>query len=318
MKVLITASGGGHTGYAVAIAQRLRGKADMFFAVPEGDKWSASKVRSYGEVVYVKKARGPRDPLWRSVPNLIGAFLQSVRRVGRVDVVVATGSNHCVPPSIAGKLRGARLVTIESSVRFTKASLSIRALTPLADILALQWSEQKLLHKGGVVVGPIYELPEHRPWNGGYVLVTGGTYGHKALFDAISDLGLDNVVLQTGRIDPRPYMKRHPTWKVFDFDPDFGRWLAGAKVVVTHFGKTAVDAVLSYRKPTIIVLNPEWRYTVGREDAEILARKLNAVLLSEVTAEAVRDAINDAVKRTLPMYEDGAENLANLLLRLIS
>ena len=42
---------------------------------------------------------------------------------------------------------------------------------------------------------PIYELPEYEPWDEGYILVTGGTYGHKALFDAISELNIENVVL---------------------------------------------------------------------------------------------------------------------------
>jgi len=130
MRILITASGGGHTGYAVAIAQRLKNKAELIFAVPEGDEWSASKVRKYGEVIHIRKARGPKDPLWRSIPGLAKAFLQSIRRIGQVDVVIATGSNHCVPPSIVGKLKGAKLIAIESSVRFTKASLSIKALTP--------------------------------------------------------------------------------------------------------------------------------------------------------------------------------------------
>ena len=240
--------------------------------------------------------------------------MQSIRRIGQVDVVIATGSNHCVPPSIVGKLKGAKLIAIESSVRFTKASLSIKTLTPLTDVLALQWPEQKLLHKKGTVVGPIYELPEYEPWDGGYILVTGGTYGHKALFDAISELNIENVVLQTGKVNPEPYRRKHPTWVVFNLDPVFGKWLAGAKVVITHFGKTAIDAVLSYRKPTIIVLNPEWRYTVGERDAKILAEKLNAVLVKEITPKVIERAVDEAVNKTLPTYEDGALNLVRLLL----
>ena len=316
MNVLITASGGGHTGYAVAIAQRLKGKANITFVVPEGDEWSAAKVRRYGGIIYVKKARGPKDPLWRSIPGLMKALLESIQRIGKVDVIIATGSNHCVPPSIIAKLKGAKLIAIESSVRFTKPSLSIKTLTPIADLIALQWPEQKRLHPKGVVVGPIYELPEYKPWNGGYILVTGGTYGHKLLFDTISKLNLDKVVMQTGRINPEPYKRKHPDWIVFDYDPDFGRWLAGAKVVITHFGKTAIDAVLSYRKPTIIVLNPEWKYTVGEKDAEILARKLNALLIRNITFNNLEKAIHSAIKITLPNYENGAENLTKFIISI--
>ena len=314
MKIAITASGGGHTGYAAAIAQRLKGRVDMFFIVPEGDKWSTAKVEKYGEIVYVKKARGPKDPLWRCIPSLIKAFFQSIERIGHVDIIIATGSNHCVPPAIVAKLKGCKLVAIESPVRFTKASLSLRTLRPIADVLALQWPEQKQLHPKGIVVGPMYELPEYKPWNGDYILVTGGTYGHKLLFNTISKLDIENIVMQTGRVDPKPYRRKHPDWVVFDFDPNFGKWVAGAKVVVTHFGKTIIDAVLSYRKPTVIVPNPEWKYSAGERDAEILAKKLNAVLVKEITPKAIEKAINEAINKTLPTYEDGALNLVKLLL----
>ena len=122
--------------------------------------------------------------------------------------------------------------------------------------------------------------------------------------------------MQTGRINPEPYKRKHPDWIVFDYDPDFGRWLAGAKVVITHFGKTAIDAVLSYRKPTIIVLNPEWKYTVGEKDAEILARKLNALLIRSITFNNLEKAIHSAIKITLPNYENGAENLTKFIISI--
>ena len=51
VRVVITASGGGHTGYDVALAQRLHGRADLLFIIPRSDKWTRSKVEQYGEVV---------------------------------------------------------------------------------------------------------------------------------------------------------------------------------------------------------------------------------------------------------------------------
>ena len=89
MRVVITASGGGHTGYAVALAQRLRGKAEMLFIVPRGDKWSRSKVERFGRVVEVSKPRGPRDSLAKLVLRMPGALLESLGRVpGDYDVFV--------------------------------------------------------------------------------------------------------------------------------------------------------------------------------------------------------------------------------------
>ena len=159
-RVIITASGGGHTGYAVALAQRLKGKAEMTFIVPEGDSWSKSKVEKYGKIVYIRKARGPKDSLAKAIPGLIKAGLQSLKRVEDLyDVFVSTGSNHSVPPALTAKIKGLKLINIESSVRFTKASLSVRALKYISDLTVLQWFEQKKILPKGTVVGPLFEKP---------------------------------------------------------------------------------------------------------------------------------------------------------------
>lgn len=314
-KIVLTASGGGHTGYAVALAQRLAGRAEMLFLVPEGDRWTASKVEGFGRIVFTRKARGPRDPLWKAVPGLLKAGWQSLWRVPRsYDVFVSSGSNHSVPPALAARLKGLKLVNIESSVRFTRPSMSARVLKPFSHLTVLQWPEQEEILPGGVVVGPLYEEPLYEPRDEGYILVTGGTYGHKLLFDLVDRLGMERVVLQTGRVDPGPYREKHPEWRVFDFDPDFARWIAGASIVVSHLGKTVIDAALTYRKPVVIAPNPEWRLTAGWRDAEILAEKLNAVLLKDLEPGALEEAIEEARRRSPPRYEDGARNLAEILL----
>jgi len=103
---------------------------------------------------------------------------------------------------------------------------------------------------------------------------------------------------------------------VFRFTRDFGRWLAGARVVVTHFGQTAVDAALTYRKPTVIVYNPEWKTAAGIGDARFLARKLNAVLVEELTLESLEAAVRDAMARKPVSYEDGGQRLAEEILEV--
>ncbi|MHA1754101.1 MAG: UDP-N-acetylglucosamine--N-acetylmuramyl-(pentapeptide) pyrophosphoryl-undecaprenol N-acetylglucosamine transferase [Candidatus Odinarchaeia archaeon] len=317
-RVIITASGGGHTGYAVALAQSLDKKAEMLFIVPENDKWTRSKVEKYGKVIYVRKARGPKDHLAKAIPGLIKAGLQSLEEVkGDFDVFVSTGSNHSVPPAIAAKMKGLRLINIESSVRFTKASLSVRALRYIADLTILQWPEQKKILPEGIVVGPLFEKPLYQCEDKGYILVTGGTYGHKLLFDTINNLSLDNIVLQTGRINPDPYRKKHPQWIVFDFDPDFQKWIASANIVISHLGKTVIDAALTYKKPTIIVPNPEWTLTAGWPDGEILAKKLNAFLVSKITPKNILKAIEEVKNRRPPLFPDGAKRLAKIILSKI-
>jgi len=138
--------------------------------------------------------------------------------------------------------------------------------------------------------------------------VTGGTYGHRILFDTIKESPATNVVLQTGRIDPEPYRKAHPEWKIVTLTERFHELLAGADVVVTHFGS---------RKHIVVVPNPEWTRTAGAEDAEFLAKKANAVLVSEITLENLSNAIKEAKERKVPVFMNGAEILANKILELI-
>jgi len=315
-RVLILAGGGGHTGIAYALAQALHRKVSISFLVPKGDILSERRLRKFGEVQFLIKPRGPKTSAPFFAVRLAKAFLDSVRvDFHEFDVVVSTGSNFCVPPALLAWMRGAPVVNIESLIRFTKPSKTALVLQPISALTALHWEEQKRLLKG-VVVGPTLCRPEIKPWNGGYILVSGGTYGHKLLFDALSESNFKNVVLQTGRVDPTPYIRRHPEWKVMTFTEHFYKLLAGAELVVAHFGGTALDAAI-YQKPVVLALNPEWTRTVGIEDAKYLAKKVNAVLVSEINLENLVEAINEAKKSTVPTFPNGAENLASMVIELL-
>lgn len=314
--VLISAGGGGHTGYAYALAQRLYGRASLSFLVPEGDVLSQKRLSKFGRVNSLLKPRDARTPTRVFIPNLLRAFVDSFKRVaGKYDAVVSTGSNFSIPPCLLSRLKGVPLVNIESSVRFTKASKTALILQPFSAITALQWKEQTKLLRRGVVFGPLLPKPEVAPYDGGYILVTGGTLGHKMLFDAVSASSLENVVLQTGQVDPEQYRQKHPRWKVIDFSTTFYELVAGADIVITHFGSTALEALI-YGKPMVIVLNPEWKRTVGRSDAEIFAEKVNASFIWDVTVENLLRAVEEARRRKLPSVEDGAKNLAVAISRL--
>ncbi|MBS7646890.1 MAG: glycosyltransferase [Candidatus Bathyarchaeia archaeon] len=314
--VLILAGGGGHTAYGYALAQRLCGKVNLYFLVPKGDKLSYERLEKFGSVDFLLKPREPKTPTKEFLPKLAKAFAEAFKKVpSKFDVVVSTGSNFCIPPCLFAWMKNIPVVNIESSVRFTKASKSALLLQPLSTVTVLQWEEQKKLLKKGIVFGPLIPKPEIQPWNGGYILVTGGTHGHKQLFDVISKSKLKNVVLQTGRVDPEPYRKRHPEWKILEHTAKFYELIAGAETVVTHFGATILEALI-YRKPIVVVPNLEWTRTAGVEDAKHYVNKVNAVLVSEITLESILNAIERAKETKPPTLPDGADNLANFILNL--
>jgi len=312
---LILAGGGGHTGYAYALAQALHERVPLSFLVPEGDTLSERRLSKFGEVKFLIKSRGPTTPTHEFTPRLAKAFVDSIGQVSRkFGVAVSTGSNFCIPPAIIAWAKGIPVINIESSVRFSRPSKTARLLQPFSTITVLQWEEQRRL-LDGVVVGPLLPRPEVKPWKGGYILVTGGTYGHKILFDVLAESNLHNIVLQTGRTDPALYVKRHPEWKVITLTEKFHELLAGAELVITHFGSTALEAVV-YGKPVILVPNPEWTRTAGIEDAEYLAKKINAMPVSEISLGTLIAAIDEARKRRVPTLPNGAENLANIITEL--
>ncbi|HID40906.1 MAG TPA: hypothetical protein EYP33_01990, partial [Pyrodictium sp.] len=221
-KVLLTAAPGGHSGYAAAIAHYLREKGiQPIFITAKGDTWTKQKLQRYGQTIEVTLLRHPGEPLARTLHRWPQALLESLKHVKReYRVLVSCGSNLSLAPALTAKIKGMKLVNIESIVRLSTPGKTPRLLHPIADATLVHWPEQQKLHPGAILVGPIYEPPRYKPRDEGYILVTAGTTGHKKLFDAIDKLNLPNIALQTGKIDPEPYKKRHPSWTVFRFDPD--------------------------------------------------------------------------------------------------
>jgi UDP-N-acetylglucosamine:LPS N-acetylglucosamine transferase len=320
LRVLVVASGGGHTGHAVAAAERLvEAGVEVAFVVPEGDSWTEGKVRGVGPVIArTPKFLEPGEGLAVGLLRAPAALLRALARVPRgYDVIIATGSSHSVAAALAAWAKGLDVVIVEATERFLGPSRALRALSPIARLVALQWEEQRAFARKGVVVGPLLGRRAHEPRDEGYVLITAGTYGYRRLFDAAAASGLTDVVIQTGRVDPGPY-SRVKGWKAFSLDPDLERLIAGARVVVTHFGRTAVEAACKYGKPTVLAPNPEWvwmRSPVRMREAEMMARRLGASFLppERVSPEGLLEAIEEAIRMRPRECEDGAIRLAQII-----
>lgn len=312
----LTAGGGGHTGYAIAIAQRLVGKANVFFIISSGDLWSLKRVLRYGRVLEVPKLRDPDKPvpIIFTLHKFIKAYFKSLRSLPRdLDVLVSTGSNLAVAPALAVKTLRKPIVNLECGDRLVTPTKTAKLLYRVSNITIVQWEEQLKMYPKAIVTGPIYEKPEYKPYNGGYIFVTMGTYGFKEFFDLFIKLNFEKAIVQTGKVDPELYRRIKPNWVFFNFDPDIGKWIAGADIVITHPGITALNAALAYRKPVIIVHNPKWALAGTREDAILLAKKLNGVFLEEISIKSIEKAIRESENREPPVYPDGAEALVKVI-----
>jgi len=320
-KVLLTAAPGGHSGYAAAIAHYLREKGiQPVFITAKGDTWTKQKLQRYGQTIEATMPRHPGEPLAKTLHRWPKTLLESLKHVKReYRVLVSCGSNLSLAPALTAKIKGMKLINIESIVRLTTPGKTPRLLHPIADTTLVHWPEQQKLHPGAIVVGPIYEPPRYKPRDEGYILVTAGTTGHKKLFDTIDKLNLPNIVMQTGRINPEPYKKRHPHWTVFRFDPDLDKWIARASLVITHFpGMTSATAALAYKKPVILVAAHHIHLSARQEDGAQYAKKIGAIYLKGPAPRGLMNAIREAQKLIPPNYPNGAEKAAQLIAQVYS
>ena len=87
-------------------------------------------------------AHGPTN---RSISKLLRnlVFAWRALRERKPDVILSTGAGLAVPMFLVGKLRGVRLVYVESLTRTEGPSLSGRLVAPLADELFVQWPKAR-------------------------------------------------------------------------------------------------------------------------------------------------------------------------------
>lgn len=132
--LLLVCSTGGHLLQLVALQEAWRpyDRAWVTF-----DKSDARSLLAGERVTY---AYGPTN---RSVRNLLRNLALAWRVVGRARprVVLTTGAGVAVPFAWIGRLRGARVVYVESLARIEGPSLSYRLIAPVATRRYVQWPE---------------------------------------------------------------------------------------------------------------------------------------------------------------------------------
>jgi hypothetical protein len=61
---------------------------------------------------------------------------------------------------------------------------------------------------------------------------------------------------------------------------------------------------------------PSWTRAAGPNDTRLFAERLNAPLLSSLTPQAIKKAVEEALTRDQPSFSNGAETLAESILSL--
>jgi UDP-N-acetylglucosamine:LPS N-acetylglucosamine transferase len=148
-EVLLACSSGGHLLQLLALRPAWQ-EADRVWVT-----FDKSDVRSLLVDEQVVYAYGPTN---RSIKNLIRNLFLAWRVIGRVRprVILSTGAGVAVPFAWIGRLRGARVVFVESLTRIDGPSLSCRMIAPVAERVYVQWPElaeryPRAIYRGAVV-----------------------------------------------------------------------------------------------------------------------------------------------------------------------
>jgi beta-1,4-N-acetylglucosaminyltransferase len=140
--VLLACSSGGHLLQLLALQDAWSGFSRLWVCEDTSDARSLLR----GERVVF--AHGPTH---RNLKNGVGtialAWLRNFALAWRVmgtlrpKVILTTGASTAVPFAWVGRLRGARVVFVESVTRIEKPSVSCRLIVPFADRVYVQWPE---------------------------------------------------------------------------------------------------------------------------------------------------------------------------------
>ena len=132
--VLLVCSSGGHLVQLRALRAAWTGLETAWVT---DDTLDARSLLAGERVVYA------HGPTCRNLPTLVRNLLlaRRVLRELRPRVVLTTGAATAVPFAWIGRLRGARVVYIESLSRIDRPSLSCRLIAPFAERIYVQWPE---------------------------------------------------------------------------------------------------------------------------------------------------------------------------------
>lgn len=150
MKLCFAASSGGHLDELMRL-EKLKTGRDCFLFTEEG-----ADAGSFCERVYYIKKTDRRERMF--IPHFLVLCRRSWRvlRAEKPDCIITTGALSAYPISLLGKLRGCRLVYIESFARASSASLTGKLLYRIADLFIVQWEEGLRFFPKAVYGGGIY------------------------------------------------------------------------------------------------------------------------------------------------------------------
>ena len=148
LKIALVASAGGHLTQLLKLADGWEGHEVFYVTTTEEVR---GQLRAFGPV-YVVGESNRQHPL--KVLAVLGRCLWVIWRE-KPQVVISTGAAAGCLCCYLGKLRGARVLWIDSITNVEQMSLSGRLVRWIADLCLVQWPALERKYKNVFFAGPV-------------------------------------------------------------------------------------------------------------------------------------------------------------------
>lgn len=258
MKICLAASGGGHMRQLLDLEPFWRERDCVFVTEPTAMGESVAQRHPTEFVPHVALGQAKLGHPVEMIRSAFGNLAASWRIISRhrPDVFISTGAGSMFFTGLFAKLRGAKVIVIDSFARFDRPSAFARLAGPLADWRIAQSPVAAKAWNDAECHDPLVLLEGERPAKEALLFATvGATLPFDRLLDYVGDAkrrGLipERVVVQTGTgAEP---VNGAECVETLDFDA-MRAMLAKADLAVCHGGTGSVITALQAGCRTIAI-----------------------------------------------------------------
>lgn len=263
MKICLAASGGGHMRQLLDLEPFWRGRDYVFVTEPTAMGKSVAQRHPTEFVPHVAlgqaKLGHPLVMLRSALANLAASWRIVARH--RPDVFISTGAGSMFFAGLFAKLRGAKVIVIDSFARFDRPSAFARIAGPIADWRIAQSPAAAKAWHDAECHDPLVMLEGERPAKERLLFATvGATLPYDRLLDYVGDAkrrGLipERLIVQTGHLDStaeKPPIAGAECVETLDFE-EMRAILTRADIVVCHGGTGSIITALQAGCRTIAI-----------------------------------------------------------------
>jgi UDP-N-acetylglucosamine transferase subunit ALG13 len=312
LRVCLICAPGGHLTELMRIKEAFEGCELSLITYKEGfqsSKEGIEKVYTFNNLYINRMDSGQIASmviLFRQMLLLLkgGIFIFADRKP---DVVLSTGSEIAIPFMYLGKLLGRRIIFIESLCRIKALSATANIISPVADVLLVQWKDLEGARRKGRFEGNILGPPivdESNREEEDFIFVTAGTAPFPRLVEMMDKYAGDTgrrIIIQIARTQFTP---KHAEYFKFVERDEYDSYIRRAKIVITHGGVGAILSALDNGKSTIVVPRLK-KFNEGLDNNQL---EISEKIKVEPNVRVVMD-VNEIPIALRDLEENPAKNL---------